>query len=578
MPDSGQDTYKAFFDASSEAVLVLNSGMFCIDLNFAASELLGKSREALIGSPLQNISDFQGDIADDGFLRLKTGKKNEHVLSYRTIPVSSSGMTMLIIETKSDIRGHVTVNHGNVYRNDPIRIVLDLTGQLMYDYDIKTGLIQWTGKIEDMTGFSTEEFNSLGISGWEDCIHPDDRSRTIAQLNTSIEQKTVYISQYRFRRHDGSYFFVDDRGTTIYDADGNPLRMIGSMQDIHDRKKAEAELVMSEARLRRAELIGGTGNWEFDMVSKKVFASEGARRIYGLGEKEWSIAEVQKTPLPEYRQMLDEALRSLIDESRPYDVEFKIKRQTDGAIIDIHSCAEYDPGRNIVFGVIHDITSSKKNEENLKSSLREKEILLRELYHRTKNNMQVIASILNLNAILSPGYEVSQIVRDTVQRINAIALVHQKLYQSQDLSNILLGDYISDLVRLILEGFNRKDDKISLDFNMHVFPSVIDIAIPCGLIINELVTNTLKHGIPEGKSGTISIELSRSDDGRIRLKYSDDGNGPPDGFNYQQDGSLGLMTIRSICEHQLSGDIRFGSGKGFRVSIEFNDNVYAKRV
>lgn len=135
-----------------------------------------------------------------------------------------------------------------------------------------------------------------------------------------------------------------------------------------ERRQAEKDLDITSDRLSRAELISRSGNWEFDLLSRRVYASEGARKIYGLSDRIWTIAEVQQIPLPEYRNMLDTALRDLIEEDRPYDVEFKIRRFDTGEIIDIHSAAEYDRGRNVVFGIIQDITERKQTEEALKES------------------------------------------------------------------------------------------------------------------------------------------------------------------------------------------------------------------
>ena len=139
-------------------------------------------------------------------------------------------------------------------------------------------------------------------------------------------------------------------------------------REVEERRQAEDALRLSEKRLRRAEVVAGLGNWEFIMGCDQVKASEGARIIYGLGESEWSIAKIQKLPLPEHRSMLDEALNGLIEEGKPYNVEFKIRRPTDGKIIDIHSIAEYSPERGVVFGVIQDITEGKQAEEALRKT------------------------------------------------------------------------------------------------------------------------------------------------------------------------------------------------------------------
>jgi len=130
-----------------------------------------------------------------------------------------------------------------------------------------------------------------------------------------------------------------------------------------ERKRALEELDIIRNRLSKAEIISRSGNWEFDLESKRVFASDGARNVYGLRNVEWAIPDVQKIPLPEYRDLLDQALRNLINEGHPYDVEFKIRRPDTDEIVDIHSVAEYDKQRNVVFGIIQDITERKQSEE-----------------------------------------------------------------------------------------------------------------------------------------------------------------------------------------------------------------------
>jgi PAS domain S-box-containing protein len=151
-------------------------------------------------------------------------------------------------------------------------------------------------------------------------------------------------------------------------------------------KRAEEALRLSEKQLRRAEVVAAFGNWEFILDRDEVKASEGARLIYGLGDEHWSIREVQTIPLPEYRAMLDEALRGLIEEGRPYNVEFKIRRPTDGAVRDIHAIAEYSPGERLVFGVIQDITARK----NAETALAEEALWRRTLFEQSKDGIVVL--------------------------------------------------------------------------------------------------------------------------------------------------------------------------------------------
>ena len=169
---------------------------------------------------------------------------------------------------------------------------------------------------------------------------------------------------------DGSTVWMENVISGIRDDQGILVGIQGVSRDITDRKRAEEELGINRNRLSRAEIISRSGNWEFDMGSNRVSGSDGARNIYGLLNTEWTITEVQKIPLPEYRDMLDRAIQELIKEDRPYDVEFKIQRPDTGETVDIHSVAEYDRHRNIVFGIIQDITEYKRAEEGLRETQR----------------------------------------------------------------------------------------------------------------------------------------------------------------------------------------------------------------
>jgi PAS domain S-box-containing protein/putative nucleotidyltransferase with HDIG domain len=156
---------------------------------------------------------------------------------------------------------------------------------------------------------------------------------------------------------------VQDRTAELYQTN------VFLQKEIEERAKAGEVLIKSERRLRRAEEVANIGNWEIRMDGKIVYASDGAKSIYGIERSECKLSDVQEIPLPEYRVKLDRALTELIEEGRPYDVEFKIHRQTDNMIIDIHSLAEYDSANRIVFGIIQDITGRKKVEQHIETQM-----------------------------------------------------------------------------------------------------------------------------------------------------------------------------------------------------------------
>ena len=208
--------------------------------------------------------------------------------------------------------------------------------------------------------------------------------------------------------------------------------------------------------------------------------------------------------------------------------------------------------------------------EDLTAAVSERETLIRELYHRTKNNMQVIMSMLSLKAS-HLGHEpiVNQLVTDIRQRIYAMALVHEKLYKGSNLTEINMREYMEELTDYLLAGNGRGDRRIRKAVSIENIDFFLDAAIACGLIVSELLSNSLKHGFPEDQDGTISISLSKTPDHMMRLAVSDDGVGIPPDFNSRRQHSMGIETIYAIGEEQLEGDVTFQSDTGFKCEIVF---------
>ncbi len=211
---------------------------------------------------------------------------------------------------------------------------------------------------EDFVGYHPSDVINNPFTRY---IHPDDVERCVTSLSEVKKAgESVKSLSYRVRHRDGSWRIHSSRVSLI----NNPLDgavYVGIARDITDR-------VDMENQLRRAQEVAHMGSWEFDLNMGIVHASEEARRIYGLGHREWTISEVKNIPLPEYREMLDISMSDLIEGKKNYDVQFKIQRPGDNDIRDIHSMAEYDPGKNIVTGIIQDITERKKIEDSLRES------------------------------------------------------------------------------------------------------------------------------------------------------------------------------------------------------------------
>ena len=204
----------------------------------------------------------------------------------------------------------------------------------------------------------------------------------------------------------------------------------------------------------------------------------------------------------------------------------------------------------------------------LSESVAEKETLLKELYHRTKNNMNVISSLINLQASSTRAKGYRQLLDDLKGRINAMALVHEKLYKSVSLSRLDISGYIRDLANSILRGYKKKAGAISLGMDIEPIGMDIETAIPCGLIINELMSNALKYAFPGKTGGKIEIGL-HARGGHIELGFRDDGVGLPKGFDPAKAGSMGLKIVKNLAAGQLQGTIETKNNPGAEYKIRF---------
>ncbi|MFB2879806.1 histidine kinase dimerization/phosphoacceptor domain -containing protein [Floridanema aerugineum] len=221
-----------------------------------------------------------------------------------------------------------------------------------------------------------------------------------------------------------------------------------------------------------------------------------------------------------------------------------------------------------------DITEQKQAEQQLKTSLREKEVLLKEIHHRVKNNLQVISSLLKLQSEFTKDREVISLLSDSYNRVRSMALIHEKLYQSQGIAQIDAADYIKSLVYNLVSSHTPISERINLDIQVEPIFFDLDTAIPCGLIINELICNTLKYAFPEGAIGKIYLRLSLLKNQFILLEVADNGIGLPADFDIEMSESLGLQLVNNLT-NQLEGNIEIDlqCGTFFRITFPFRGNI-----
>jgi two-component sensor histidine kinase/ABC-type amino acid transport substrate-binding protein len=224
-----------------------------------------------------------------------------------------------------------------------------------------------------------------------------------------------------------------------------------------------------------------------------------------------------------------------------------------------------------------ELAERRQVEATLRQVLAEKQTLIRELYHRTKNNLQIVSSLMNLRMARASA-EARATSKEMDNRIQGLALVHQMLYQSGDLSSLDLTEYLHALVKLVVRNFWGSEPSVTVVFTGEPLPVTLDIASPCGLVINELLTNTFKHAFPDDPNGVITIRVRRDGPEHLVLEYADNGVGLPAGVDPRKQETLGLQSLFAIVEQQLSGEVRITRGEGLGFVLRIATSHYQKRV
>lgn len=217
-----------------------------------------------------------------------------------------------------------------------------------------------------------------------------------------------------------------------------------------------------------------------------------------------------------------------------------------------------------------DITLRKQMEEQIRANLEEKGVLLREIHHRVKNNLQIIISLFNLQTSFVQDKNAYKALKEGQDRIKSMALIHERFYQSDGLSRLDFDDYVKRLTEHLFSSFRVNKERILLEIKADRISLDIDTAVPCGLIINEIVSNSLKHAFGEQDKGVIRVELSGNEEGGYRLIIGDNGRGFPNGFNPETADSLGIQLIQALTD-QLEGTMKIetGPGRGTTYTINF---------
>ena len=347
-----------------------------------------------------------------------------------------------------------------------------------------------------------------------------------------------------------------------------------------ERKRAEEALRESEEKYRTILESIEEGYYEVDLTGNFTFFNDSLCRmleyskdeLMGMNNREYMDEKSAKIVY----QMFNKIYKTGIPAK---ELDFQIVQKGGAKKYGEISISLIKDSRNkpIGFrGIVHDITERKRaeivlkeREQQIKSSLKEKEVLLREIHHRVKNNMQIISSLLRLQSRQIKDEEILEIFNQSQNRIRSMALIHEELYKSRDLARIDFSDYIKRLMNHLFSAY--EDGMGNIDLKIEIKDVYFDInrAIPCGLIIGEIVSNSLKHAFPDGRSGEISVKMHANEKDKYALIIKDTGIGIPEKLDFNKTETLGMQLVTDLVK-QLDGTIDLRRDKGTEFKITFN--------
>jgi len=379
---------------------------------------------------------------------------------------------------------------------------------------------------------------------------------------------------------DGTRRPILDSAAPIREAQG-PLRgAVLVFRDATRERTAERSLSASEAR--KTAILDSTFDAIVSMGEDHVIVEFNAagEKLFGYGREEAVGKSMAELLVPSLREAGSSPAMTCVESGIGWVFGQVVElpaRRADGseflAEVAIARVAHHEP--RLFTASLRDVTErrraedqAKKSTADLKASLKEREVLLREVHHRVKNNLQVISSLLNMQVRQVPDRSTRGALEACQTRVQAIALIHEKLYQSEDFAHVPFSDYAKSLTESILYAGGVAADTLSVELHVEPIYLTVERAIPCGLILNELVTNALKHAFPDGRPGVIRVGFHRISKREIALSVTDDGVGLPQSFSVEKSNSLGMKLVSTLVE-QLKGRLEITGPGGTAFMVTF---------
>ncbi len=455
------------------------------------------------------------------------------------------------------------------------RALAEALPQIVWTADAEGGVEWFNNRWYDYTG---EPYGIGQGWGWELTAHPDDMPHTLKNWQEARQSGTLFQNEIRVRSHAGQYRWFLVRAWPLLDEDGKVVRWFGTNTDIEELRQVEQKLRESEARYRTLFESMTEGFALHEILCDEqgrpcdyrfLDVNPAFERLTGLKRADL-LSRCVRDVLPGTEAHWIENFGRVALTGEP--VHFENFSASLGRWYEVFA---YRPVVNQFAVLFTDITERKRAEDALRerearisASLQEKEVLLKEIHHRVKNNMQVISSLVALQADELQDAATRAVLMDLTHRVRSMAMVHEKLYQSVDLARVEFAEYARSLLNYLWGAHGTAASGVRLAMDLKPVSLAVNEAVPCGLILNELVSNALKHAFCGRAGGDVAVSLCYDEESRIVLRVRDNGAGLPPGFDWRQARSLGLRLVQMLAG-QLHAAVDVSAKGGIEFAIRF---------
>lgn len=588
-----EELYHNIINCAGDGIIFTDKKGTVIVVNNAFTEITGISKEYIVGKKAVNlIKEFVKP--NNVPIMLKLIKK-----MFSGVPTESYELEYQnkILEISNPFPGTKEFGITGVIRDITVRkkaeetllfyreMIKNMTDGV-YFVGVDDVIIKYTNrKFEEMFGYNTGEMIGKNASIVNAPTDKDPLERA-TEIMKVIRETGKWRGEVNNIKKDGKPFWCF-ANVSVFEHPLHGKVLMAVHTDITERKKVDDALSENEEKYRNLIETSQDLIFQCDKEGCFIYLNENWEKtlgysideMLGLKHSDFKKEDIARRDNKEFERVLKEG------STKGYETSY-VSKSGDDVHLSFTAMLLYDKEGRVTgtIGTADDITERKdadeaqrQAEKEIKASLKEKEILLKEIHHRVKNNLQIISSLLKLKSENIKSKKVAEVLSECQNCIKSMVIVHEKFHRSDNLSKINFKEYIYEIANhLVRTYYPNNTDKVSLIFDVEDVSLGINVAIPCGLVLNELISNSLKHAFPAGRRGQINISMRNYDENIIKLVVKDNGIGIPKDFDLANVKTLGVYLIFGIVKKQLQGKIEYNRSTGTIANITFKNQKLNK--